>query len=75
VPLVTARVADGPVLSTLTVTAFVAVDKPAALVQEALNVAPDVSVVWLCGAVHVTPPLTASTPPAAKVTFEVYQSF
>src|SRR5687767_15186710 len=36
VPLVTARLADGPVLSTLTVTASVGVDKPAALVQEAL---------------------------------------
>jgi len=60
VPLVTARAAEGPVLSTLTETGLAGVDRPAALVQVALKGAPVVSVVWVWSAVQVTPPLRAS---------------
>src|SRR6266487_289866 len=46
VPAVTASVALGPVLSSLTVSGAALVLRPASLVQEPLKIAPVASVVW-----------------------------
>src|SRR4029453_16897145 len=65
----------GGVLSSLTVSGAAARLRPALLVQEPLKVVPSVSVVWTWSAVHVTGPLTVSSPLVRIVTSLVYQPF
>src|SRR5262245_15434660 len=73
VPALTARPAEGPVLSTFTVRGSASVARPAALVQEPLKTAPAVSSVWCWSGVQVTGPLMASSPVVETVTSLVYQ--
>ena len=69
VPLVTASATPvGAVLSNWTVNAEALVLRPASFVQDPLNVAPAVSVVWCWSAVQVTGLLIESLPEVETVT-------
>src|SRR3954471_15396798 len=71
----TASAADGPVLSSFTVSAPAGVVRPAPFVQDASNVWPLVSAVWYWSDVQCTLPLTGSEPDVWTVTSLVYQPF
>ena len=73
VPAVTASVAVGGVLSSLTVSGAAFVVRPALLVQEPLKTAPAVSVVWDWSPVQTTGLLIESVPVVLIVTSLVYQ--
>src|SRR6266567_4227412 len=75
VPDETAKVAVGPVLSSLTISGAALVVRPASFVQEPLNGALVVSVVWDWSAVQVVGLLTVSLPEVCTVTSLVYQPF
>src|SRR5438067_1806191 len=75
VPALTARVAAGPVLSSLTFSATAFVVRPASLVQEPWNKVPAVSAAWSWLAVQVVGLLTLSVPVVLIVTSLVYQPF
>jgi len=67
------RFADGGLTSRLTVKGEALVDRPAAFEQLPAKSCPAVSIVKVCGAVHVTEPLIESLPLVDMVTSLTYQ--